>query len=997
MKDPTTEPDLLHIMSENDTGSTAPKDSDSSAEDFDLRPPPPKPKPMTIESLSESLFSSGHLNLLLRDIQYLARFTSFLTKYRPQYHPVLLRYLETQKAIKAIEYANAVAEGVPLSPDDESDDVSIPRASVAATLDKDFEESSKAAFRLMVDSALPMYITYNLVKTVTECLINELTGRQTPLMRGLVGGLSEVFCLSDPKQEDNPIIYASEEFYRYTGYGSDDVIGQNCRFLQGPKTKRESVVRLSQAIGKGETICEALLNYRRDGRPFINLLLIAPLHDDKGNVKYFIGAQVDVTGLVARGKGLDGFEQYVLSGESRRRKEEARSRQVEPDNDLRKPRALEKLRELSEMFDLEESAIVRSHSRSGSASGDEDGRSSSRKSGRRVLQESDSSEEGDEDTAEDEDQTWKLAQSGRSGLSGKLPGVYESYLLVRPAPSLRIVFVSPKLRQRLGNVSQHPFLSHLAASNNTLGGLKESFDAGVPVSAKVNFLLEAGKQRDGTTASPGSKLEDAGHGRVCWISATPLVGGDDKVGVWMIVVVEKNKVPGNSKRETLVRSEQNQVRQETKAGQTSPNQKSKRASSQQQVQSPNPPKQNQDPDDNPIKPKRLEDGAEPSHDPPSQSTPPEATHVEHSERRGHHKQTTEHEKPTRWDGEEVGLSKHQDHHEHYPEHEKPVEKEGEKEVEDSENHNYHEQTPEHEKPIEKHGEEEVEGPEDEDQEDQSPEHEKPNEKDDEEGTEGSENQEQEEQSPQHEKPIEKDGEEQVGPIGNHDHHEHSPGHEKLFGQEDEEEAEASSNDSEGSSREIFSDTEENFVEIEKQVPAAEASSGSDVEDDGDEDLKGDAEGTSGTADVEHAKAPEGDHGQTAAREDLGSELESLKTKAVDINQMSEDLDEEDDPQNDLTNDNSPPGHEDTVVNHQLEDSSDDDDDTPSPTPPETDGKENVSGKNAHYMDYLRHPGSLPSGEYNRVVSGSFLPARYDSKGEVPDEDIDCGRSPYSVD
>ncbi|OCT52017.1 non-specific serine/threonine protein kinase [Cladophialophora carrionii] len=629
---PVNELAITRTMSENDTGTGLLDEDSSSTLDFDLRAPPPRPKPPSIETLSESLFSTGHLNTLLRDAHHLARFTSFLTKYRPQYHPVLLRYLETQKAIKAVEYANAVAEGVPLSSDNDKEGSSIPRASVAATLDKVFEEASTAAFRLMLDSALPMYITYNLVKVVSECLVNEITGRQTPLMRDLVGGLSEVFCLSDPKQEDNPIIYASEEFYRYTGYGPDDVIGRNCRFLQGSKTKRESVARLRETIGKGEDLCETLLNYRRDGRPFINLLMIAPLHDDKGNVKYHIGAQVDVTGLVARGKGLDGFEQYMFSSEMKRREREARGKNLETDEDVRKPRALAKLRELSEMFDLEESAVVRSHSRSASASGDEDERSigSSRKGGRRVLADSDlSSDNDDEDVADNADKTWKLGQSGRSGLSGRLPGVYESYLLVRPAPSLRIVFVSPKLRGRLGNVIQHPILSHLAASANTLSGLKESFGNGVPVSAKVNFLLEAGSRRDGTATRVGTRLEDAGHGRVCWISATPLLGSDDKIGVWIIVVVEKTKVPTKSQKEILTRSEVNQLPQQSGSNHARMDPKGAKPSLPQQGSRPSssPPKQNRENHDPPIKPKRLQDTPGPTHN----SRPPSA-HPEQAQR-----------------------------------------------------------------------------------------------------------------------------------------------------------------------------------------------------------------------------------------------------------------------------------------------------------------------------------------------------------------------------
>lgn len=555
-------PTVQRTMSETDSGVA--RDAESSdILDFDLRPPPPRPQPPPVEPLCESLFSSGHLNTLLRHPGSLARFTSFIAKYRPQYHPVLLRYLETQKVIKAVEYANAVAEGIPIPSFDE-DDSGAPRLSSAATLDRSFEESSIAAFSLMANSALPMYITYNLVKTVTECLINEITGRQAFVTKDLVSGLSEVFCLTDPKQEDNPIIYASDEFYRLTGYGPDDVIGRNCRFLQGSKTNRESVARLKQSINRGEDTCETVLNYRRDGRPFINLLMIAPLHDDKGNVKYHIGAQVDVTKLVERGNGLDGFRRYLATHESKKRETEVRGSDMrEVVEGFRKPKALAKLRELSEMFDLEESAVVRSHSRSTSASREEDDLSisGSRKAPRRVFGDSDySSDDGsDEGDVEDgEHNAWRLGESGRSGLSGKLPGVYDSYLLVRPMPSLRIVFVSPKLRRRWGEIIQHPFVSHIAAPANTLDGLQESFRTGVPVSAKVNFMKKSGARRDGTRVRPGTEMDEVGPSRLCWISATPLLGSDDRIGVWMVVIVEKTKVPTRHRRDEGGEEKQNQ-------------------------------------------------------------------------------------------------------------------------------------------------------------------------------------------------------------------------------------------------------------------------------------------------------------------------------------------------------------------------------------------------------------------------------------------------------
>ncbi|EXJ82132.1 hypothetical protein A1O1_08201 [Capronia coronata CBS 617.96] len=556
LPEPTKGPPPVHrAMSETDMGAVLNSDA-SDAVDFDLRPPPPRPKPPSLESLAESLFSPEHLNVLLRHPDYLARFTSFLAKYQPHIQPVLLRFLATQKAIKAVEYANAVAEGLELVP--AADD----GPSVAAKLDKAFAESNVSAFRLLADTALPAYITYNLVKVASDCLIDEITGRQTPGLGDLVGGLSEIFCLTDPKQEDNPIIYASSEFYRFTGYGPDDVIGRNCRFLQGTKTKRESVSRLRSSIENGHEISETLLNYRRDGRPFINLLMIAPLHDDKGNVKYHIGAQVDVTGLAERGRGLDGFERYLVTKEIEKREKELRGNVVDADPArARKSKALTKLRELSETFDLEESAVVRSHSRSASSTREDDEYStgSSRRAPRRLIADPDSSShEDEEDQGSQEDGTWKLGEFGQFGSSGKLPGVYDSYMLIRPAPSLRIVFVSPKLRRRLGDIIQHPFLSHVAAPSRTLAGLKESFGTGVPVSAKIHFMRNRGERRDGTKISADKKPDEAGQSRVCWISATPLLGSDDNIGVWMVVIVDKMKVLTTRRRENGLETNENQ-------------------------------------------------------------------------------------------------------------------------------------------------------------------------------------------------------------------------------------------------------------------------------------------------------------------------------------------------------------------------------------------------------------------------------------------------------
>lgn len=520
----------------------------SEADDFDLKPPQPRAKPPSLETLAELLFSADHLNALVHNPSQLLKFSAFLQRYLPNVYPLLSQYLETQKAIKAVEYANAVAEG--LKPKPTGEDTSTDPRTFAASLDEEFEKISNASFDALVGNALPRYVSYTLVRIVSECLTNEITGRTTPIMRDLVGGLSEVFCLTDPNQEDNPIIYASEEFYRLTRYGPDETLNSNCRFLQGRKTNRQSVQRLKDAIKAGEEISEALLNYRRDGRPFINLLMIAPLHDRNGKLKYQIGAQVDVTGLVEGGRALEGFQRFLnRRADDKKRDESKARRQTFNDDQQRKSRALSKLRDLSEMFDLEESAIVQAHSRSNSLEREDDDNRSigSADRSRRVYVDPDASDEfDDEEEGEREQiaksgQSWALGDAGDGRLSGKLPGVYDSFMLLRPAPSLRIVFVSPKLR-RYADVLQTPFLSHVAAPAATLAGLGESLQAGVPVTAKIHFATERGAERNGTRLNNGVKHEDGKHGRAIWISATPLMGADDQVGVWMCVVCEKSKI-----------------------------------------------------------------------------------------------------------------------------------------------------------------------------------------------------------------------------------------------------------------------------------------------------------------------------------------------------------------------------------------------------------------------------------------------------------------------
>ena len=88
--------------------------------------------------------------------------------------------------------------------------------------------------------------------------------------------------ISDPAQEDNPLIYANEAFERLTGYPRETVVGQNCRFLQGPDSSCEAVAEMARGIDAGETVSVEIVNYRADGETFWNEVTIAPLRDEDG-------------------------------------------------------------------------------------------------------------------------------------------------------------------------------------------------------------------------------------------------------------------------------------------------------------------------------------------------------------------------------------------------------------------------------------------------------------------------------------------------------------------------------------------------------------------------------------------------------------------------------------------------------------------------------------------------------------------------------------------
>lgn len=104
--------------------------------------------------------------------------------------------------------------------------------------------------------------------------------------------------LADPDLEDAPIIYANKAFETLTGYSQEDIIGFNCRFLQGDDRDQEARFKISEAMKKNEGVVVTLKNYKKDGTLFHNRLKIVPLFDRKQRVLYYLGVQYDITDKV---------------------------------------------------------------------------------------------------------------------------------------------------------------------------------------------------------------------------------------------------------------------------------------------------------------------------------------------------------------------------------------------------------------------------------------------------------------------------------------------------------------------------------------------------------------------------------------------------------------------------------------------------------------------------------------------------------------------------
>lgn len=106
--------------------------------------------------------------------------------------------------------------------------------------------------------------------------------------------------VSDPKEVDNPMVYVNETFVNMTGYSKEEVIGKNCRFLQGADTDEAAIAAIRNALKEKTQISITIKNYKKDGTAFWNRLNITPIFDEKKMIKYFLGVQEDITEMFTK-------------------------------------------------------------------------------------------------------------------------------------------------------------------------------------------------------------------------------------------------------------------------------------------------------------------------------------------------------------------------------------------------------------------------------------------------------------------------------------------------------------------------------------------------------------------------------------------------------------------------------------------------------------------------------------------------------------------------
>lgn len=179
-----------------------------------------------------------------------------------------------------------------------------------------------------IDTPIPKVTSRDEIGAISEALVDfqtkliersrllaqvEEQKNELEIQKRAINATATGIVVSDARKEDNPIVYLNHAFEVLTGYQSNEVLGKNCRFLQGKESEQADLITLREAISKGESCSVVLKNFKKDGSIFWNNLRIDPVYDDNDLLTHFIGVQTDITELKRiQNRSKQDLEQRVL-------------------------------------------------------------------------------------------------------------------------------------------------------------------------------------------------------------------------------------------------------------------------------------------------------------------------------------------------------------------------------------------------------------------------------------------------------------------------------------------------------------------------------------------------------------------------------------------------------------------------------------------------------------------------------------------------------------
>ncbi|MDA9101070.1 PAS domain-containing protein [Omnitrophica bacterium] len=134
---------------------------------------------------------------------------------------------------------------------------------------------------------------------------------QQELLHHAINASMSAITIADAQKKNMPLIYANKTFEKNTGYSSKEIIGQNCRILQGKDRDQPGISKIREAIAQKGSCAVQLRNYRKDGTPFWNELRMSPVFDEKGKLTHYIGVQTDISDRVRAEKELEDHRNHL--------------------------------------------------------------------------------------------------------------------------------------------------------------------------------------------------------------------------------------------------------------------------------------------------------------------------------------------------------------------------------------------------------------------------------------------------------------------------------------------------------------------------------------------------------------------------------------------------------------------------------------------------------------------------------------------------------------